>query len=87
MKSDLALLRAWGMEAVDLGRAADRREAVRGALTQGAARADAVLTSGGASAGDEDHVSAALAEAGSLGLWRVAMKPGRPMALGVWDGP
>ena len=41
---------------------------------------------GGASAGDEDHVSALLNENGAMGLWRVAMKPGRPMAFGIWNG-
>ena len=45
-----------------------------------------ILTSGGASAGDEDHVSAVLEEAGSMALWRIALKPGRPLALGVWNG-
>ncbi|MGM0585212.1 MAG: gephyrin-like molybdotransferase Glp [Pseudomonadota bacterium] len=82
----LALARGWGFEAVDLGRAADEAGAVREALDRGAAQADAVLTSGGASAGDEDHVSAVLREAGALGVWRIAVKPGRPLALGVWDG-
>ena len=44
------------------------------------------MTSGGASAGDEDHVSALLREAGAMTLWRVAVKPGRPLALGMWRG-
>jgi molybdopterin molybdotransferase len=82
----LALIRRWGMEPVDLGHAADSGEAVRAALDCGAARADAVLTSGGASAGDEDHVSRALRERGSLAAWRIAIKPGRPLALATWDG-
>ncbi len=82
----LGLLSAWGMEPVDLGRAPDRREAVAAALGEGAGRADAVLASGGASAGDEDHVSAVLRASGGLGVWRVAMKPGRPLATGVIDG-
>ena len=47
---------------------------------------DAILTSGGASAGDEDHVSALLRDTGSLAAWRIALKPGRPLALGVWNG-
>ncbi len=82
----LALLRRWGFETVDLGRAADTAEAVRAALDRGAVEADAILTSGGASAGDEDHISKALRETGSMALWRVAVKPGRPLALGLWNG-
>ncbi|MEC9432826.1 MAG: molybdopterin-binding protein [Pseudomonadota bacterium] len=82
----LALLRAWGMEAIDLGRAPDEPAQVRAALSRGAAEADAILTSGGASAGDEDHVSAALRDAGALTAWRIAVKPGRPLALATWRG-
>ncbi len=81
----LDLLRRWGMEPVDLGRAADTREAVRTALDRGA-EADAILTSGGASAGDEDHMSAILKAEGHVQNWRIAVKPGRPLALGTWKG-
>lgn len=82
----LAQLRQWGFEAIDLGCAPDERATLKGMLDAGAAKCDAILTSGGASAGDEDHMSALLAETGSLALWRIALKPGRPLALGVWDG-
>ncbi len=82
----LAQLRAWGMETVDMGRIADNRAALRAALDDAAARADVILTSGGASAGDEDHVSALLREAGAMQQWRIALKPGRPLALGLWQG-
>mgnify|MGYP000076611504 FL=1 len=82
----LAQLAAWGFEAIDLGRAPDDRETLLGMLDDGAAQCDAILTSGGASAGDEDHMSALLAETGSLALWRIALKPGRPLALGMWEG-
>lgn len=82
----LALLRKWGIETVDLGIQADNRADVCAALDRGAMQADVILTSGGASAGDEDHISAALNENGSMALWRVAIKPGRPLALGVWNG-
>jgi molybdopterin molybdotransferase len=81
-----AILRRWGMEPVDLGRAADTAAAVVRALDRGAAEADAILTSGGASAGDEDHVSRALRERGRLQTWRIAVKPGRPLALATWNG-
>jgi molybdopterin molybdotransferase len=82
----LEVLRRWEIDGVDLGRAPDRAEAVAAALDRGAAEADAILTSGGASAGDEDHVSALLKARGALGTWRIAVKPGRPLALGVWGG-
>lgn len=81
-----ALVRGWGLEAVDLGRAPDDRAALRGMLDAAAARCDAILTSGGASAGDEDHLSALLQAEGRQTLWRIAMKPGRPLALGLWQG-
>jgi len=82
----LALARAWGAEPLDLGHAPDRRAAVRAALDEGSARADLILTSGGASAGDEDHVSALLKTEANLSSWRIALKPGRPLALAVWNG-
>ncbi len=82
----LAMLRRLGVEAVDMGRVADDRAALRARLDAAAARADAILTSGGASAGDEDHMSALLQEAGAMQQWRIAMKPGRPLALGLWRG-
>ena len=82
----LALLKRAGHIPVDLGRIADDRAALRAALDRAAGEADAVLTSGGASAGDEDHVSALLAQAGAMALWRIAIKPGRPLALGLWQG-
>ncbi|MFC4671092.1 gephyrin-like molybdotransferase Glp [Seohaeicola nanhaiensis] len=82
----LALLARWGFEAVDMGRVPDDRAALRARLDAAAQGAEAILTSGGASAGDEDHVSALLTEAGAMQEWRIAVKPGRPLALGLWDG-
>ncbi len=82
----LELVRRWGMEPVDLGHAGDAAEVVHVALDRAVETADVVLTTGGASAGDEDHISAALRKAGALNLWRVAIKPGRPLALGMWNG-
>ncbi|MAU52527.1 MAG: molybdopterin molybdenumtransferase MoeA [Roseovarius sp.] len=81
-----ALVVQMGYEVVDLGRIRDDRAALRAALDRGAAEADVILTSGGASSGDEDHVSALLNEAGAMAEWRIALKPGRPLALGVWGG-
>ncbi len=82
----LSLLERMVFEVVDMGRVPDDREALRTCLNQAAVRADVILTSGGASAGDEDHVSALLRQAGAMQEWRIALKPGRPLALGMWDG-
>lgn len=82
----LGMAARWGWEAVDLGHVGDDRAALAARLDGAAGRCDAILTSGGASAGDEDHVSAALRDAGALTAWRIAVKPGRPLALGLWRG-
>lgn len=82
----LALAGRMGFAPADLGAVADRADAVRAALSRGAVEADAIVTSGGASAGDEDHISRLLAEEGRLATWRIAVKPGRPLALGQWQG-
>ncbi|MEI4489790.1 gephyrin-like molybdotransferase Glp [Mameliella alba] len=80
----LSLIAGFGHAPVDLGHVPDDREALRARLDR--AEVDAILTSGGASAGDEDHVSALLRETGALTAWRIALKPGRPLALGLWQG-
>ena len=80
----LADIARWGHIPVDLGIAPDDRPKLRGILDTAAETCDAILTSGGASAGDEDHMSALLQGTGTLALWRIAMKPGRPLALGLW---
>ncbi|MEW9919710.1 molybdopterin-binding protein [Marimonas sp. MJW-29] len=82
----LGMISRFGHEGVDLGRLPDHREAIELRLNEGALACDVILTSGGASAGDEDHVSALLQEAGAMSLWRIAIKPGRPLALGLWRG-
>ncbi|MEP3330860.1 gephyrin-like molybdotransferase Glp [Sedimentitalea sp.] len=82
----LSMAGAFGFEAMDLGRVVDDRETLRARLDAAAQSADVILTSGGASAGDEDHVSALLQEAGAMQEWRIAIKPGRPLALGLWQG-
>jgi molybdopterin molybdotransferase len=80
----LDLLRCWQFEAVDLGHVNDDPAVIRERLNEGAVAADAILTSGGASAGDEDHLSALLNREGRVTNWRIAVKPGRPLALGFW---
>ncbi|MCI5100008.1 gephyrin-like molybdotransferase Glp [Phaeobacter italicus] len=82
----LALLATMGFEPIDLGKAEDDRAVLRGHLDAAAERVDVILTSGGASAGDEDHMSAILREHGAMEQWRIALKPGRPLALGMWQG-
>lgn len=82
----LALAEAWGHLPVDLGHVGDDPQALTERLDEATGLADVVLTSGGASAGDEDHVSAVLHASGGLQTWRIAMKPGRPLALAMWQG-
>ncbi len=82
----LSLAERWGYAPVDLGHAPDDPAQIKAALDQGAMDADLILTSGGASAGDEDHVSRILRDGGDLSSWRIALKPGRPLALAMWDG-
>lgn len=82
----LALTERLGFRAIDLGVARDREDAVRQAFDRAAAEADALITTGGASTGDEDHVSRLLTREGHVTTWRIAVKPGRPLALGQWRG-
>ncbi|WP_425043221.1 bifunctional molybdopterin-guanine dinucleotide biosynthesis adaptor protein MobB/molybdopterin molybdotransferase MoeA [Primorskyibacter sp. S87] len=82
----LTMAQRMGFVPVDLGRVADDRETLRSVMDRAANEADVILTSGGASAGDEDHVSALLGETGALQEWRIALKPGRPVALAMWQG-
>ncbi len=77
-----ALLDALGCEVIDLGIVADTLEATVDALRHAATQADLVLASGGVSVGEEDHVRPAMQQLGSLDLWRIAMRPGKPLAFG-----
>lgn len=81
-----SLLRRLGCVVTDLGILRDERDVVTAALAQAVGGHDLILTSGGVSTGDEDHVKAALGAAGSLVFWRLAIKPGRPVAMGMIDG-
>ena len=67
----------------DLGIVPDRRDATVAALRTAAASNDVILTSGGVSVGEEDHIKPAVQELGSLDLWQIAMKPGKPFAHGT----
>ena len=79
----LALLGGLPVEAIDLGILPDEPFATATALREAAGTHDLLLTSGGVSTGEEDHVRAAIEGAGRLVFWRLAVKPGRPAAMGV----
>jgi molybdopterin molybdotransferase len=81
-----ALVRRAGAEVIDLGILRDKPEELAPRLAEAASRNDLVLTSGGVSTGEEDHVKGAVERAGSLVFWRIAIKPGRPVAMGVIAG-
>jgi molybdopterin molybdotransferase len=82
----MALLGAIGCAVTDFGIRPDREAALADALAAAAAEHDLIVTSGGVSAGDEDHVRAAIERLGRLDFWRLAVKPGRPVALGQVRG-
>jgi molybdopterin molybdotransferase len=78
-----ALLEGLGLRVTDLGILPDREAAIRDSLRHAAeAGHDLIVTTGGVSVGEEDHVKAAVEALGSLHAWRLAVKPGRPIALG-----
>jgi molybdopterin molybdotransferase len=77
-----ALLQRMGCEVSDLGIVPDRREVTVAALKTAAEHHDLIVTSGGVSVGEEDHVKPAVQSLGELALWQIAMKPGKPFAYG-----
>ncbi len=81
-----AMARRAGAQVTDLGILPDKLDTIIGALRAAAAGHDLILTSGGVSAGEEDHVRAAVEAIGRLVFWRLAVKPGRPVAMGAVDG-
>ncbi len=82
----MALLARLGCEVSDLGILRDDRAALARGLRNVAGAHDLILTSGGVSTGEEDHVKAAVEAVGRLVLWRMAIKPGRPVAMGIIGG-
>ena len=82
----MAMLSRLPCEVSDLGILRDDRASLVVALKQAADGHDLILTSGGVSTGEEDHVKAAVESVGSLVLWRMAIKPGRPVAMGLIEG-
>jgi molybdopterin molybdotransferase len=81
-----ALLRRAGAVVTDGGILPDRPESIRAALADAAAAHDLLLTSGGVSTGEEDHVRGAIESLGALAFWRLGIKPGRPVAVGEVRG-
>ncbi len=77
-----ALLEGLGCEVRDLGTVPDNLEATRDALRRAAADNDLIVTSGGVSVGEEDHVKPAVEAEGQLDMWKIAIKPGKPLAFG-----
>jgi molybdopterin molybdotransferase len=77
-----AMLTRLGVEVLDLGVVLDEPAALADAFRSAADAADAIVTSGGVSVGDADHTKAVMAELGDVVFWRIAMRPGRPMAIG-----
>ena len=82
----MAMLNRLGCEVSDFGIVGDDRAALAFGLNQAAGRHDLILTTGGVSTGEEDHVKAAVESVGTLVLWRMAIKPGRPVAMGIIGG-
>ena len=79
----LACIKSLGCEATDLGIVPDRLEATRQALRSASRDHDLIITSGGVSVGEEDHIKPAVTAEGRLDLWQIAIKPGKPLAFGA----
>jgi molybdopterin molybdotransferase len=80
------LLDAMGCEIVDLGLVGDTLEETKAAMQNASTRADLVVTSGGVSVGEEDYVRIAIEQLGELRMWRIGIKPGKPLAYGLING-
>lgn len=84
----VGLVRQLGMEVVDVGLVSDNFDATVQAFAKAAGQSDVIISSGGVSVGEEDHVKAAINQLGELQMWRIAIKPGKPLAFGrVGDTP
>ena len=81
------LLTRLGCKVIDMGVVRDNPEALTAAFTKGAQQADAIITSGGVSVGEADHTKAMMKKLGDVEFWRIAMRPGRPMAVGRIEKP
>ncbi|TAJ93724.1 MAG: molybdopterin molybdenumtransferase MoeA [Gammaproteobacteria bacterium] len=79
------MLERLGVETIDFGVIRDTREEIERALREAAAEADVVITSGGVSVGEADYVKETLVKLGAINFWKIAIKPGRPLAFGTID--
>lgn len=77
-----AMLQSLGCEVIDMGVVRDKPEQLEAAFRAAASQADAIITSGGVSVGEADHTKAMMKKLGDVAFWRIAMRPGRPMAVG-----
>ena len=82
-----AAIQASGCDCTDLGIVPDRLDATREALRRAAAGCDLIVTSGGVSVGEEDHLRPAVQAEGRIELWQIAIKPGKPLAFGAVNRP
>jgi molybdopterin molybdotransferase len=83
-----SLLQQMNIITVDLGRVEDTPQATLAALSRGTLEADVIISTGGVSVGEEDHIKGAVEKLGELNLWKIAIKPGKPLAFGrVGDTP
>lgn len=82
----MALVTQLGFEWVDMGQVEDSLNATRAALKQAAELGDVIITTGGVSVGEEDHLKPAVESLGQLDMWQVKMKPGKPLAFGEVQG-
>ena len=81
-----SLLVEWGFDVIDFGILRDNRKDIESTLEKASKNVDVIITSGGASAGQEDYMSPILTQNDSLSVWRIAVKPGRPLILAVYNG-
>lgn len=82
----MALVMQLGFEWMDLGQVADNLDATKAALAKAAELGDVIITTGGVSVGEEDHLKPAVESLGKLDMWQVKMKPGKPLAFGEVSG-
>jgi molybdopterin molybdotransferase len=80
--SVFGLLKRWGCQVIDMGVVRDDSAQLEAAFIQAAGLADALITSGGVSVGEADHTKAMMKKLGDVAFWKIAMRPGRPMAVG-----
>lgn len=78
----IGLLTELGVEIIDMGNIRDDKDVVRAAILKASSQADVIITSGGVSVGEADYIKQLLAEIGEVVFWKLAMKPGRPLAYG-----